>query len=134
MVKPKISSWDDLKKTREAILELGDGRTVKLRGITERERLKATQDSTETRFDKELKKDKEIVNTEEFGYRLIMAGWIEPEIPGETFEAKKEAIQDLGFATLQKIAIKINELSGISREDIEELKNFLGPAREAGNL
>ena len=126
-MKGKVSSWDSLKKTRECLYEIEGFGTVKLRGITEGERLKAHQDSTEKRFNKELKRDEDKLNADEFGYHLLIAGWLEPEIAGETFEQKKEALQGIGFAVLQKIATKINELSGISREDIEAVKNFLGP-------
>ena len=124
----KVSTWNELKKVREAILEIEGVGAVKLRGITERERLKATQDSTKREFDREAKEHKDVLDTDEFGYKLIIAGWVSPKIPGETFEQKIESLKDIGFAILQKIAIRINELSGISMEDISDLKNFSGPA------
>ena len=125
---PKISSWDELKKTREAIFELEDGRTVKLRGVTEGERRKAVQAATELRFNKATRKDEKLLNEDELGYHLILTGWLEPEIPGATFAQKKDNLDELGYAILQKVALKINKLSGLSREDIDEVKNFLGPA------
>ena len=125
---PKISSWDDLKKTREAIFELDAERSVKLRGVTEGERRKAVETATEMRFNKEKKKDEKLLNEEELGYHLILTGWVEPEIPGETFAQQKDNLDELGYAILQKVALKINKLSGLSREDIDEVKNFLGPA------
>ncbi len=131
MEKKKISSvstWDHLKKTRETLFEVEGFGTIKLKGITEGERKKAQQEATENNFNKERKEYEEKLNTDDFGYRLILAGWVEPAIPGETFEQKKEALQGLGYAHLQRIAGKINELSGISRGDTDALKNFLGLA------
>lgn len=126
--KAKISSWDDLKKTKEAEFELDEDRTILLRGVTEGERRAAVENSTEMRFDKELKKDVKKTNDEELGYHLIITGWVEPEIPGGDFKQKKESLDDLGYALLQKIALKINELSGMTRKDIDEVKNLLGPS------
>ena len=126
--KKKVSSWDSLKKTREAIFEIEGFGTIRLRGITEGERLKAQQEATRPQFNRELKRDEDKLNTEEFGYRLVINGWLEPAIPGESFEQKKAALQDIGYAILVKIANKINELSGVSRGDIDASKNFLGPA------
>ena len=124
MVK-KVSKWSDIKKTRESNFEIDGIGVVRLRGISERERIKATEDSTTRDFDKIKKEYKSNLDEENFGYRLIMAGWIKPDIPGETFEDKREELKGVGFAVLQRIAIRINELSGISRKDIDDAKNSL---------
>ena len=127
-MKGKVSSWDSLKKTRECLYEIEKFGIVKLRGVTEGERLKAQQEATRPQFNKELKRDEDKLDIEEFGYRLVMCGWIEPAIPGENYTEKKSSLQNIGYAILVKIAAKINELSGVSREDVGAAKNFFGPA------
>ena len=125
--KANVSSWDDLKKSKEAVLDIDEDRSILLRGVTEGERRRAVEKSSEMRFDKEKKKDVKKLNEEELSYHLIITGWLEPEIPGENFAQKKDSLDEMGYAVLQKIALKINELSGMTREDIEEVKNLLGP-------
>ena len=125
--KSKVSSWDSLNKTCEAICEIEGFGTIKLRGVTEGERLKAQQESTNSTFNRETKEYEKKLDTEDFGYRLIISGWVEPPIPGGSFAEKKEGLQDIAYAILIKIADKINKLSGASRGDIDAAKNFLGP-------
>lgn len=122
--KLKVSSWDDLKKTRECTYEIEDFGTIKLRGITETERLRAIDESSEKLFNRTTKDFDRKLDEDEFGYHLILAGWVEPEIPGNTYEEKKEHLKGLGFAFLQNLSLKINRLSGVARRDIEEVKNF----------
>ncbi len=122
--KLEISSWDDLKKTREAIYEIEDFGTVKLRGITETERVRAIDNASNEIFNKVTKKYDKRLDEQEFGYRLIIEGWVEPEIPGDAYEQKKKHLRGLGFAFLQNLSLKINRLSGVARRDIEEVKNF----------
>jgi len=121
--KAKISSWEDLKKTNEATFDLGNDRTILLRGVTEGERRKATEQATEMRFNKTTKEDEEKLNVEEFGFHLIIAGWAEPEIPGDSFKQKKEELDNISYNVLKKIARKIDALSDIPRTDIEAVKN-----------
>lgn len=126
--KSKISSWDSLNKTREAVCDIEGFGVIKLRGVTEGERLKAKQEATTRQFNRERKEDEDKLDIEQFGYRLVMCGWVEPEIPGENYAEKMNGLQGIGYATLVKIADKINELSGVSRGDVDVLKNFSGPA------
>jgi len=123
--KAKISSWDNLKKMKEEEFQLDAERTILLRGVTEGERRKAQEDSTERKFNQGLKEYETKFNEDVFAHHLIMAGWVEPIIPGETFDQKKEGLDGIPYNVLKKIARKIDALSDIQREDIEAAKNDL---------
>ena len=123
--KAKTSSWDDLAKMKEATFQIDGKLTILLRGVTEGERRKVKEDSTERIFNKKYKEFENKLNEDEFAYRLITTGWIDPEIPGETFEQKKESLNALGYGVIKAIAHKVDELSDIDRKDIEKVKNDL---------
>ncbi len=121
MAKPKIATWDELMTMPDGYVDTPKGK-IHVRGIPETERKAASQAATTEPFNKSTHQREKIVDDEELGYRLIAAGWLEPPLP-ETWEEKKAQLGGLGWLVLQEIGNKINELSAVQREDIDEAKN-----------
>ncbi len=123
MAKPKIATWDELAKTRDTYMDIPGVGAIHVRGLSEEERAAIESEATRKWMNPKTKKRESTLDNEELGWRLVITGWIEPAIPGETYEEQKAALAKLPYRTIAEIGDTINELSGIEREDVDEAKN-----------